>query len=179
MAVYIHKEARVSYAHSNDVRESSDDQEGSTSSSASDGEMSDTIPLQDKTNVRKRGRRVLDYSESESDKENRGHFSKNGDFEDIPRRKRKQKRPVHLDLPTSQTSESALLLSELKETSKLIKKLNSKMNRHETRLQKLEDKLKEAASSSSSTPKHSTKREVPCEVKVSLVHSCIVEKGIA
>ena len=53
MAVYIDKEARVSYAHSNDVRESSDDQEGSTSSSASDGEMSDTIPFKTKPTLEK------------------------------------------------------------------------------------------------------------------------------
>ena len=52
MAVYIDKEARVSYAHNKDIQESPnpDDQGGSTS--ASDGEMSDTILLQNKSNVR-------------------------------------------------------------------------------------------------------------------------------
>lgn len=140
--------------------------------SSSEGELSDEIPLMSVKHPRRRGR-LLSSESDEGDQVHNTPKTKKGRL-DKENRKPQSKR----GRSRSPSSESAQILSELKKTNKIMMHLTKKMKKHESRLTVIENKLSESASSSSSlsaTPKRSSKKEVPVEVRVSILFVLVVE----
>lgn len=131
--------------------------------SSDESDVSNETPLQNES--LKRARRMLplsDYSESDLEqptkmrgKENREPFSSN----------KGTKRQRSETYTPGSSSNGSLLLAELRKTNKLIMSLSKKIKSQETRLKQIENKMQDA------TPKRTAKakKEVPCEVRVSVV----------
>ena len=141
-----------------------------------ESDLSDVIPLQNDNLKRARRRHPLGYfSESDveqptrkRDKENREQLSS------IPQKKgTKRKRSEPESKSPNSDPNDGVILSELRKTNKLIMSLSTKMKTQETRLKEIENKIQDSSMSSSScsTPKRTAtaKKEVPCEVRVSVV----------
>ena len=141
-------------------------EDGYTSEEVSSGDESDlSNDTQLQSGSLKRSRRMpplSDYSESDVEqptkkgaKENRESLcSKKGN-------KRQRSEPY----TSGSSSNSNLLLAELRKTNKLIQNLSKKIKSQETRLKEIESKMQDG------TPRRTAraKKEVPCEVRVSVV----------
>ena len=132
----------------------------------SDGELSEEIPYQGSET---RVQRMISSSSSsssaseehESNDEIQG--SRNRRLTNSKRSKRKRRR-------STSDQENSLLL-EIQKTNKMIASLSKKMKSHGSRLQAIENQLSQTSSVSSGSPvtpkRTTTKRDVPCEVRVS------------
>ena len=80
------------------------------------------------------------------------------------------KRPTRV--PLADTSNLTSIVDSLTETNKLLHKMNSRMEKYEERMRRIEDKIDSQSScpsSSGSTPARKRSKEVPLEVRVSLL----------
>lgn len=143
--------------------------------SGNDSEFSDVIPFQNDSQKRASRRLPLsDSSESDDEQPTRKRGKDNREpSTSKPQKKGTSKRKRSECDTRSSSPNDSHILSELKKTNKLIMSLSKKMKTQETRLKEIENTLLDSSMNSSScaTPKRTatTKKEVPCEVRVSVV----------
>ena len=140
--------------------------------SGEESDLSDVIQLQS-DNLKRTSRRLSDSSESDVEQPTRKRGKENREPFSSKLKKRGTKRKTNEPDILSSDPNDSHILSELKRTNKLILSLSKKMKTQETRLKEIEHKIQDSSMSSSScpTPKRTAtaKREVPCEVRVSVV----------
>ena len=153
-------------ANEEDVRTS-----GEELFSSSEGELSDVIPFHGEVRKPRIESDESNSSEIEGDDQESRLKKKKKRYDKENQRGKSSTKVWKSKRKRSQSPCEESILSELKKTNELMASLTKKMKRHESRLKAIENKLSETtsvSSSSNSTPKRtSTRKDVPCEVRVS------------